>query len=280
MADIHHITTDPLSQSEATTPSKIPALNEDGSNWVLYKAQFLAAVQAKGLRRYLEGRERVPQPTTAPGVDSDADERYETAVDKWLGNHSAIKTLLFQTVPEPLKLEITTKTCAVDAWAVVTAKYDNQGDFVQVSILHRMQQLRCEEGGDPRPVLAQLARLRSEYATAGGVLSDEQYKVLIIGLLPPSYCTSVCAIQLTTQVTGQVLTVTALLSVINLLARDEHTLDADPASASALAAANARYYNCQKLGHFAADCRAKGGSKEGQGKEGGKSRRRRLRKKK
>ena len=98
MADIHHISPDPLSQSEATSTSKIPALNEDGSNWVLYKAQFLAAVQAKGLRRYLEGRERVPQPTTAPGVDSDADERYETAVDKWLGNHLAIKMLLFQMV--------------------------------------------------------------------------------------------------------------------------------------------------------------------------------------
>lgn len=88
MADIQHITPDPTSLSTSsdlspTTSLKIPLLVEDGSNWVLYKAQFLTAVQAKGLRRYLEGRERMPTPTSAPGVDSDADERYETALDKW-----------------------------------------------------------------------------------------------------------------------------------------------------------------------------------------------------
>ncbi|KAI0370319.1 hypothetical protein BV20DRAFT_909634, partial [Pilatotrama ljubarskyi] len=158
----------PISQPENSSSIKVPALNEDGSNWVLYKAQFLTAVQAKGLRRYLEGRERLPTPMTAPGVDSDADERYETAVDKWAGNHTTIRSLLFQTVSETLKLEITSKTRADEAWNVVRAKYDNQGDFVQVSILTQMQQLRCKEGGDPRSVLAQLARLRSEYTTAGG----------------------------------------------------------------------------------------------------------------
>ncbi|EJF55539.1 hypothetical protein DICSQDRAFT_73598, partial [Dichomitus squalens LYAD-421 SS1] len=184
MADIHKIVRDPLSQTEATTSSKIPALNEDGSNWVLYKAQFLAAVYAKGLRRYLEGTERVPQAPTAPGVDSDADERYETAVDKWLGNHSTIKTLLFQTVPESLKLDIATKSRANEAWALVSAKYDNQGDFVQVNILNRMHQLRCEEGGDPRPVLTQLARLRSEYATAGAYIVATDFSKVSAQRLP------------------------------------------------------------------------------------------------
>lgn len=87
MADFQQITPDPTSLStssdlSSTTSLKIPLLVEDGSNWVLYKAQFLTAVHAKGLRRYLEGRERMPTPTTAPGVDSEADERYETALDK------------------------------------------------------------------------------------------------------------------------------------------------------------------------------------------------------
>ena len=101
MADIHHILPDPLSQSEAMMTSKIPVLNENSSNWVLYKAQFLAAVQAKGLQRYLEGREQVPQPTTAPSMDSDTDEQYEMAVDKWLGNHSVTIAGLASLFPFP-----------------------------------------------------------------------------------------------------------------------------------------------------------------------------------
>ena len=113
MADIHRIAPDPITSNESpTSTARVPALAEDGSNWVLYKAQFLAAVQAKGLRRYLEGKERQPIQPTAPGVDSDADEKYETALDKWAANHAAIKSLLFQTVPETLKLEILALTRA------------------------------------------------------------------------------------------------------------------------------------------------------------------------
>ncbi len=106
MADIHRIAPDPSSlMDSSTSTSKIPALIEDGSNWILYKAQFLAVVHAKGLHCYLEGREQKLVPPTAYGVDSDADKRYETAYDKWAANHTTIKSLLFQTAPEPLKLK-------------------------------------------------------------------------------------------------------------------------------------------------------------------------------
>ncbi|KAJ2986853.1 hypothetical protein NUW54_g2976 [Trametes sanguinea] len=44
MSDIQKITRDPFLQSETSSSVKIPTLNEDGSNWVLYKAQFLTTV--------------------------------------------------------------------------------------------------------------------------------------------------------------------------------------------------------------------------------------------
>ena len=125
MADIHQINPDSSSHTESHSNVKIPMLIKDGSNWILYKAQFLTVVQLKGLCRYLEGRERLPRQPTAPGVDSDTDERYETALDKWMGNHVTIKSLLLQTVPESLKLDITTKTRADEAWQVLTLKYNN-----------------------------------------------------------------------------------------------------------------------------------------------------------
>ncbi|OJT06657.1 Retrovirus-related Pol polyprotein from transposon TNT 1-94 [Trametes pubescens] len=229
MANIQHITPDPTSLSTSsdlslTTSLKIPLLVKDGSNWVLYKAQFLTA---KGLRRYLEGREHMPTPTSAPGVDSDADERYETALDKWTANHATIKMLLFQMLPESLKLEVLTLTRAVDMWRIVTSCYDNQGNFVQVNILAQIQRLKCNEGADPQPVLAQLAKLRSEYVTAGGTLSDEQYKVHILALLPLSYRPAVRAILTSAQATGMSITMTALLTAINDIARDEHALEGE-----------------------------------------------------
>lgn len=154
-----------LNQSESTT-SRIPKLIEDGSNWILYKEQFRAAVYAKGLVRFLEGRDKAPIPTTAPGVDPDADERYESANDVWVAKHQFIRTMLFQTLPESLKLGIAPLQKASDAWQVVVDEYDNPGEFVQVELPRQMHALRCAEDSDPRPTLNQLEKFRSGYATA------------------------------------------------------------------------------------------------------------------
>lgn len=142
-----------------TTTSRIPKLNEDGSNWVLFKEQFVAAVSAKGLVRFLDGREKVPVPTTAPGVDPDADERYEAAQDIWVAKHQTIRTLLFQTLPEAIKLRIAPLQRASEAWKTVVDEYDDQGEFVQVELLRQMHALRCEENTNPRPTLNKLERL-------------------------------------------------------------------------------------------------------------------------
>ncbi len=282
MANIQQISPTPTSQSNSISTARVPTLLEDRSNWIIYRESFLTAVFAKGLRRYLDGTEKQPIPTSAYSVDPDADENYEKAVDQWTANHANIKLLPLDTVPESLKLEITAKHLAIDTWGVVIAHYDtlNQGDFVQAGLLEQMHMLKCDDGADPCTFLTQLAKLRVEYTNAGGVLSDNQYRVLIICLLPDSCRPSVRAVMLSAQTAGCTLTSTILLNAINELARNEHALDQDTSSASALAAgANVRCYNCKKLGHVIAECRQKGGGKEDQGKDG-KGKRCRLRKKK
>ncbi|KZT00140.1 uncharacterized protein LAESUDRAFT_606225, partial [Laetiporus sulphureus 93-53] len=150
---------------------RIPHLAEDGSNWVLYKEQLRSAVTAKKLVRYLDGRDKEPTAPTAPGVDSDADEAYADAYDTWAAGHEAIKTLLYQTLPETLKLRIIPEKKASGAWKVVIAEYDNRGDFVQAELLRRMHALRCTEEKDPRPTLDKLQKLKAEFTTAGGAFA-------------------------------------------------------------------------------------------------------------
>ena len=161
--------------SANTSSLKISKLNDNGSNWVMFRHEFESAVSSKGLRRYLEGREKRPVPPTAPGVDPDADDKYDQALDVWRAKHDTIKTLLYQALPDTLKLQIIRLERAVDVWRVVTTKYDNQGTYVQISILNQIQSLKAE-AKDPRPVIGELQRLRQEYATAGGTLDDSQFK--------------------------------------------------------------------------------------------------------
>ena len=151
-------------QSPGSGHISLPRLNEDGSNWILYRDQFMSAVYSKGLRRYLEGRDLRPvhpsivqrraagtasaSTTAAPAASAStasatasgekgtaassapeasaatqattstqtavtvapptpkALEEYETKLDLYYARHNTIKTLLYQTLPETLKLEI------------------------------------------------------------------------------------------------------------------------------------------------------------------------------
>ena len=77
MANIKHVFPGLSSSDSMTSTVCIPTLLKDGSNWILYKEQFLAVVISKKLRGYLMGTERRPVLTTAPGVDPDADTRVQ-----------------------------------------------------------------------------------------------------------------------------------------------------------------------------------------------------------
>ncbi|OSX64737.1 hypothetical protein POSPLADRAFT_1135825 [Postia placenta MAD-698-R-SB12] len=175
-----------LNPNKSTT-SRIPKLIEDGSNWILYKEQFCAAVYTKGLVQFLENHDKAPVPTTASGIDPDADKCYESANDVWVPKHQSIRTMLFQTLPESLKLRIASLQKASEAWQVIVDEYDNQGEFVQVELLQQMHALWCAEDSDPCPTLNQLEKVRSEYTMAGGQLSDIEYKAIILSCLPMSY---------------------------------------------------------------------------------------------
>ena len=109
---------------------RIQKLLEDGLNWILYKQELVSIISSKGLKRYLNGNEKQPVAPTAAGVDPDADEKYENAKDIWESKHDTIKSLLYQTLPETLKLKIVNLARASEAWDTICAQYNNQGDFV------------------------------------------------------------------------------------------------------------------------------------------------------
>lgn len=172
---------------------------------------------------------------------------------------------------------------------IVYKQHEDQGEFIQVSILTRMHALRTEDGNDPRPMLNELQRLHAEYATAGGLLDDAGHKVLILKCLPLSYrgvvrtiLSSAHLIASATRSTsssttpssttspttsGSGISPNALIKQIYAIARDEFALSSpDPADDSALVeVGNAKCSNCGRGGHTKPNCWSRGGGKEGQG---------------
>lgn len=143
-----------------------------------------------------------------------------------------------------------------------------------------MHALRCAEDSDPRPTLNQLEKLRSEYAMAGGQLSDTEYKAIILSCLPMSYrgvvrtiITSARISSLSqTSATPSVMPTTPssgikpaeLIRQINAIACDEFALNDSRSTGDAalVVSSTAKCANCNKPGHSKLDCWSKGGGKE------------------
>lgn len=134
-----------------------------------------------------------------------------------------------------------------------------------------MQRLKTEDGSDPRPVLQQLEKYRGEYFTAGGNLSDDQYKAMIICSLPDSYTSTVRTILASANLRRDAqgnkipLTPTELLSELEDIARDTHSNVVKTSETALAAGEETKCNNCGKTGHWKKDCWSKGGGKEGKG---------------
>jgi transposase InsO family protein len=182
-----------------------------------------------------------------------------------------IRTLLLSTIPKTLKLRIIPLRSAAECWKLLKNEFEDIGELLQTAIRKQMDDLRCEENGDPRPILDQLERLVAQYASAGATLDDTEHRSIILRLLPASWRLTVRAILTTTTTRGSdgkkhQLTPTELATQIREIARDDVSLiSAPPSSESALLADGSKVcFNCHKPGHIKSQCRAKGGGREGQ----------------
>ncbi|EIN03399.1 hypothetical protein PUNSTDRAFT_16423, partial [Punctularia strigosozonata HHB-11173 SS5] len=168
-----------MDSSDDKLYTHLPKLQSEGENFVTWKAELRSAITGKGLLRYIDGRASVPVEPSRPAeadpksksYDADAAKKFqkeyyswELACDSHAQHTEKVKTLLYSTIPETLKLTIIGLDSAADAWKAICDEFQDLGDLPQQSLLDRMHALRCDENGDPRTTLDELAKLKAQYA--------------------------------------------------------------------------------------------------------------------
>lgn len=262
--------------------TKLPLLTENGENFVSWKAEVEAAITAKGLLRYLDGRATEPiMPPHQPHSTDDAVneaykkslEEYDDAYDTWVQKNAQIKNIFYCTVPATLKLQLHALKSAKEAWDKICSEHQRNEPLSQVNLLTSMSELRTDDGQDPRETLNRYLDLKSRYANAGGIMASAQETAIILKFLPKSYRPSI--LPLFGEAARNKTTVKSedLLATVKALAANEEYLDKSTGS-SAYAARGAKgnsggkrdkskdkCANCGKLGHWKEDCWAEGGGK-------------------
>ncbi len=114
-------------------------------------------------------------------------EAAELKMDRHTQNEFIVKQQIFATIPNSLLLKVQTKNTAAEVWNAVQAEMKNKSDMYRVDMRQRLGDLKCAEGGNVEAHLETLAMMREEYATIGGVLSDAEFKTIILSSTPSSY---------------------------------------------------------------------------------------------
>jgi hypothetical protein len=244
-----------LCNSENT--AKLLKLDANGKNWILYREEVHSHIISKPkLRRHLDGRVKKP---TKPSIqfkdpaDTSSEiikpttaelDKYEEEMDEWCQHEQSIKSILYQTLHETLKLCIMSLS-AHEAWSHLCATFNNLGSLMQADILSQMHSAHCAEQEDPWPILDELEHLCAKYATAGGQLDDNAWQVIVLAVLPKLHRDMLAGILAMQTVTSKyrmpgmlnvTLTGDDVISLIHTRARNDQTINARSQHSAALSA--------------------------------------------
>jgi hypothetical protein len=150
-----------LHQDSNDSSSRLPKLDMNGKNWILWDTEVHAYIVSKSkLRRHIEGCALVPKMPVAHPADEDKldgpkiqpteeeQEAYKTELDEWHQREQLVKHILFQTLPPVLKLKITMLS-AHDAWSLIHSKFRNAGALSQADIISQMHSVCAAKNEDP-----------------------------------------------------------------------------------------------------------------------------------
>ena len=115
-------------------------LDVSGSNWVIFKDQFLWSVDACGLTEHIDGTSKSPAdpiPSLARlGLLSEAEKLLEK---EWKQGKAIAKQQIASSIPDSLFMKIHSKLTTHDIWKDLEGHFQNQLRMVSVDLRRRLQ---------------------------------------------------------------------------------------------------------------------------------------------
>ena len=171
-----------------------PVLKDDGSNWVVYKQYMEHYIIGydTGYRRHLRGRAHEPQlpkKNKDGTIDMDEEEEYENAMDEYERAQSSIIAIILSSISEHMRNRLLSRSPkkAHEMWDKTCSTYEKQSVLIKADLKFQIYSITCSEDGDPLKTMDELLIKFNEYASAGGIMEDDDQAAILIKAMPHKY---------------------------------------------------------------------------------------------
>ncbi|KAJ3970229.1 hypothetical protein EV361DRAFT_917019 [Lentinula raphanica] len=210
---------------------QLPYLNNDLSNWVIYKHRVATVIGAHGLARHLEGNARLPMQVTerdgkfylvgsSTALTDDEYDKRMNEQDAYDMKEAQLREIIYQTIPLSLYVHVKGKATAHDTWKELCSIMEYPSSSKIATLETRMMNLRTPENGDVRETLAQLQLWHEEHAGMGVTLPEKAYMNYVRQACGTSYGEFFRSLTIRTIVTNTPLTSKSLIDAVRREAVD------------------------------------------------------------
>jgi hypothetical protein len=213
-----------------------------------------------------------PKPVAADLDKPTVDEKKQ--MERWEELDGKAQTQIELTLSDSQMVHIAGTKTVAEMWKQLRQVKERGGKLGILSHCRRLYHMVADDATDIAEHITELRRIQEELAILGSLVSDEDFLLLIISLLPESWDNFTSA-YLGASSNAPTISSNEFISLVleENRCRLEKTGDGGAAMYGQAKEGDREgrkdgvecYYNCHKEGHIAAGCWSKGGGKEGKG---------------
>ncbi|KAJ7135464.1 hypothetical protein C8R43DRAFT_894097, partial [Mycena crocata] len=154
--------------ADVSSISRIPVLQPDGANWLIFSTRFKLFAKSKGCWGHFDGTTPKPWP---PAVQAE--------IDEWEKHEDESHNYLAQKLEDTTLLQADEKNTVAEMWEWISDEFTTLSSHVVAAMQANFDNCNCGENGNVRAHLDLLKMKHKSLVAVGVSLTDSEYATRI-----------------------------------------------------------------------------------------------------
>ena len=171
-----------MSTSLSEFSTAVEKLDEDSTNWVIFKRRFMIAIGQKDVEGHFDGSKK--KLVLSEGASSKVKRAFEADLKQWTKKEKLVLYLLMQKLPDCISTTYIDKSSVAEMWAGIVLEFLKKSILMKANLCVEFMNMQYEKGAD---LWAEFSKVCMKYAAllnVGTKISNDNYSSLILNFVP------------------------------------------------------------------------------------------------